>query len=295
LNGTFGELARWAAYGESAPMRAQPDYSVLAPNIAHYTWPHWEGRGTMDFTFYLTVLSALYVANIDTVYIHGEAPTGPYWDKLQSNNRIKVIYRNTNTTIFGQRVKRMAHISDIWRLDIILKYGGLYLDMDAVVLKPIDVHMRAYSAYLSLDWIGPGWIKVFPKAVQNGAMLGKRGGKFWQEYQKTQRVFNDSRWIWNSCEMPYKVVERFPKSVHIDPYFQVNCFNGQCHPTWWPGHSKTLKSHLNTDCLPDWRAVHVFHFTGKVPPELKEEDAWRQSTTIFAEMAELILGKAGLL
>ncbi|CAO3621663.1 unnamed protein product [Cunninghamella echinulata] len=40
--------------------------------------------------------------------------------------------------IFGQPISHFAHQADIIRLDVLNEYGGIYLDMDVISLKPLD-------------------------------------------------------------------------------------------------------------------------------------------------------------
>ena len=250
----------------------------------------------MDYTFYLSILSVLYVVNVDVVYIHGGAPTGQYWDKVKGNNRIKVIYRNTNTSTYGQSVKVLAHISDVWRLDILLKYGGLYLDTDAIFVKSLDEHIRAYDVVFTITWGGsrPKDDK-YPMAIQNGVMLGKPWAPFWIEYQKTYRVFRDEWYLWNDCLKSYKVLEHYPDYARSDPGFQVGCYNGKCRPMWWPNSSDMNIHHLSTDSLTDWKnSAYVYHFTGEAPLELTQEGASKRMNTILAELVQFVLHKAGL-
>ena len=61
-----------------------------------YAWP--VAGGPMDYLFYLTVLSLLYVARVDTVYIHGDLePAGQYWADIkrlkQTRDKVKFITR----------------------------------------------------------------------------------------------------------------------------------------------------------------------------------------------------------
>jgi len=72
-----------------------PTYDELVPNIAHMIWI---GGGPMDYLFYLSVLSLLYVAKVDTVYIHGDLePPGENWKSIMSmektRDRVKFITR----------------------------------------------------------------------------------------------------------------------------------------------------------------------------------------------------------
>jgi len=75
-------------------------------------------------------------------------------------------------------VKELAHISDTWRADILFKYGGVYMDTDAVFLRPLKKELRAYDVVASYDW--PDWDLPFPNLIQNGLLVSKPGARFWE-------------------------------------------------------------------------------------------------------------------
>jgi hypothetical protein len=290
-NDTTGQLMRWAAYGDASVLRAEPNYTELAPNIAHFMWV---GRGTMDFMMYLSLLSLIYVAEMDMVYIHGEEPIGPFWDKIKDHDRIKIIYRSPEVSVYGQRANVKAHRSDVWRADVLLKYGGLYVDTDVIIVKPLSEHIRAYDAVISLDISLPRHIDLFPYILQNGVMLGKPGATFWVQYQQSMRVYNDKLWAWNSCFLPYKIKERHPRNLLIDPRLQVLCIGLHCHPTWWPNFTTKAVHHLNTNSLPNWRNdAYTYHFAGNTFP-FRNEDWLRKSKSVVAEIGRYVMQKAGL-
>jgi hypothetical protein len=292
LESEFGQLARWAAYGERELMRPKANYTDLAPNIAHYIWI---GNGTMDYLWYLSVLSVLYVANVDKVYIHGEAPRGKYWDQIAKNDRVKIIYRYPVTYVFNQHTSKAVYKAEIWRVDVMNKYGGIYLDVDAIFVQPLSEEIRSFDAVINIDFIGSYWIGDYPNILQTGVMVGKPGNQFWDEYLKTMRKFNDNVWVWNSCHLPYKVKEKYPRSLLIDNRLQVNCFCKRCHPTWWAGYKNMSVHHLNSNSLQNWKTdAYSYHFTGFVPSEFGSANAAKTSTTMFGEMARYILDKAGL-
>ncbi|KAK2166790.1 hypothetical protein LSH36_35g04066 [Paralvinella palmiformis] len=291
---SFGELARWAAYGETSIQRPEPDYRELVPNIAHYVWI---GKGRMDYAFYLSVLSVIYVAKVDMVFIHGHRPTGYYWFKIKNDRKIYIIHRYPTVYVFGQSVSGASHRSDIWRLDFMNKYGGLYLDTDVIFVRPLSLNIRAYEAVMSYDYTTGRGGSPYPDIVQSGVMLGKRGGKFWIELMKTMRTYRDDLWTWNICHVPYKVKERHPKTILIHNQLQVNCPDGKCHPTWWPNYKNRSVHHLSTNSIPDWRNdAYGYHFAGdEFPPELRDERKALRSKTMFGEMARFVLQEAGLL
>ena len=289
-NDEFGRATRQVFYGSSEIRVAKPNYDSLIPNIAHMVWL---GGGEMDFLFYLGVLSLLFVVEVETVYIHGDIPRGPYWDKVKDHPRLHFISREAPHTVFGTKVRVLPHVSDIWRVDFMIKYGGIYLDTDAVFVKPLNHFIRGFDAIATYDWTY--WNHPFPDTINFGVMAGKKNATYWHHFQKSMDWFRDRDWAWNGLRRPYKLQEKYPELVKIDPHFQVICFYSKCHPTWHPQYHNEKIDHLNSNSIKDWRNdVYAFHFTTPTPKELTNEKALYQSKTIFAEIGQFILEKASL-
>lgn len=290
LDNSFGSLARRTFYGIPEIRRPEQNYDELIPNIAHIVWI---GGGEMDFLFYLCVLSLIYVAEVDRVYIHGDAPpTGHYWESIKSLDKLTVIYRETPKTIYQTPVNVLSHVTDVWRVDFMIKYGGIYVDTDTVFVRPLDRDIRAYDAVGTYDWTY--WNHPFPDTINFGVAIGKRNAKYWHLFQESMRWFKDDDWAWNGLRQPYRIKERHPDLVLINPRLQVTCFEYKCHPTWWPNYHDENVHHLNSNSLPNWRTdVYAFHWTLPTPPELLNEENLYKSDTIFAEIGRHILEKAG--
>lgn len=58
----------------------------------------------------------------------------------------------------------IEHISDIFRVVTLYKFGGLYLDLDVIVLKNMD--------YLGEDYVGDDWYGVANNAVMHASVNG---------------------------------------------------------------------------------------------------------------------------
>ena len=70
-----------------------------------------------------------------------------------------------------------SHVSDVWRVDIMLKYGGIYVDVDAIFVRPLTKKLRAYDVVVSYDWYQCG----FPADVLNlGVIVSKPRARFWE-------------------------------------------------------------------------------------------------------------------
>jgi len=81
-----------------------------------------------------------------------------------------------------------AHITDSWRLDILFKYGGVYIDTDAIFVRPLSKELRAYDVVLNYDW--PGWHPPFPDIVQNGIIVAKPGAQFLELWLVLYSIFS---------------------------------------------------------------------------------------------------------
>lgn len=119
--------------------KAQP-YQII-PNIIHYIL---FDKSALDFSAYLSVLSSLKFQNPDNIYLHTNEINfkGDNWDKLLEINKtqpfITINYIAKPTHVYGQLISSKFHASDIARIQILQKWGGIYLDTDTVVLKNLD-------------------------------------------------------------------------------------------------------------------------------------------------------------
>ena len=292
LDNKFGRLVRTLFYDNPEIPVPNNSEETLIPNIAHMVWL---GGGKMDFLFYLSVLSLLYVAEVDALYIHGDGPpTGHYWNKVKGNSRIKVIFRDSPKTVYGTRVNVISHVTDIWRVDFMIKYGGIYVDTDTIWTQKLDRNIRSYDAVGAYDWTY--WNHPFPDTINFGVAIGKKNAPYWHKFQKSMDWFIDKDWSWNGLRQPYRIKERHPELVLINPHLQVICYKFRCHPTWWPDYHNESMHHLNTPCIKDWRTeAYAFHFTLPTPPEYKNLEALRElNATMFGEIGMNVIKRAGL-
>ncbi|KAL4224959.1 hypothetical protein ACF0H5_015655 [Mactra antiquata] len=106
------------------------------PNVAHYVWYK---RGEMSFIAFLSMLSVVRFVRPCVILIHGELPYGRYWDAITYFYPNFVhIKRDIPTHVFGTKLTHTSHPSDIMRIETLIEYGGIYLDMDMVLVRSID-------------------------------------------------------------------------------------------------------------------------------------------------------------
>ncbi len=122
----------------------------IVPNIIHFIrFNNFE----LKFIDYLVLLAAMRNHRPDKFYIHTNIQdikfTGKYWDWVRKDEelwtRIEVLYLEAPTEIFGLKLSegwRFHHGSDIGRIRVLMKYGGIYLDNDSFIIHSLDKYRK---------------------------------------------------------------------------------------------------------------------------------------------------------
>ena len=66
-------------------------------------------------------------------------PTGKWWIfTRQSVAHLLPVPYEPPTSVFNRSVAVPEHRSDVARLELLEKYGGLYVDLDVILVRPLD-------------------------------------------------------------------------------------------------------------------------------------------------------------
>ena len=118
------------------------------PNIVH--WIQF-GVGPFDnFRHALAFISVFIIQKPCLVLLHGDHPTkGRYWDMfIYFAKNLVFVPKAPQTHIQNRTIVNAANRADIGRLDVLKEFGGIYLDRDQVILRPVDVFREtAFSAF----------------------------------------------------------------------------------------------------------------------------------------------------
>ncbi|XP_050391707.1 uncharacterized protein LOC126810594 [Patella vulgata] len=259
-------------------------YVKHIPKIVHYIWFH---SVKLTYAMYLSLISTLYIVQPDKIYIHSDLHIhGDYWEKLKNNSKIILVYRESPRTIFGHKVKYSTHGSDIVRADILFKYGGVYLDWDAIWLKPIDDLLTSgFPAIANYDHMVA--TVTFPRQINLGVAMAKPRSKFIQKWQEAFVNYKSDDFYYNALQLPYQIFERNPELLHIEDRLQVMCLRLKCHPIFHKDHRDWTREQPF-----DWHHVYAIHFTYPDPPEFKSESVLLKSTGMFADIGRRVLSKS---
>lgn len=191
---------------------------VAVPNVVHYVVLR---NCTISFPLYVSIKSVFQVHKPERVNVHSSCGqlSGRYFDILHQEfgNLITQSHVTEPKYIFGQRLNRASavyHASDILRLRIILKHGGIYLDQDTIVLKPLDKYMKyeftaAYMPRLAhpdrhnLD-------RSMVNALQMNIFLAKPGSRLIENLIDTYHTYNGSCYFCNLMVSAAKIADKHP-------------------------------------------------------------------------------------
>ncbi|XP_059154933.1 uncharacterized protein LOC131940301 [Physella acuta] len=287
----FASLARRLFYGKSEPVavRQGEDPNDLIPNIGHVVSLNPQPGSPVKFLFqhYLAMLSALYLAKIERIYVHGDTvPSGEWWDRLQGEN-ITFVYADNSDSVYQQPIKVPAHQSDILRTLILYKYGGIYFDKDVFWATPPSTDLRRYPSIMCLDWPSYG---VWPKGGSIGLLMAKPAAPFLIKFLDSFWLYRDNSWEFNGVLMPYKVFERNPETLLIHKRLQVICFIGVCHPAWHDDFIRDIKDASKPTQDFNILEANAYHFTYPKPdPSLVSFDTIRNRNDTAAQLARMLI------
>lgn len=121
-----------------------PTAARQIPPYVHYVYGLSPTFGGKPFAFmhYVCLTSALRILKPEVIYFHYVyEPSGWYWEEWKrgvrksGTTRLEMVQQRDVAEIFGNPVEHFAHKADVLRLEALRDYGGVYLDMDVLVLK----------------------------------------------------------------------------------------------------------------------------------------------------------------
>ena len=164
----------------------------IVPNVVHFI--HYD-KTELSFVDYVVLRAAMRNHRPDAIFIHSNIPEAPrigkYWDWIRKDvelwSRIKFLYLEAPTEIFGQQLStgwRLHHGSDIGRIRLLMKYGGIYLDNDVYVIKNLDKY-RKFEFVINWDE---------NQFMGTQVIVAHKDARFLKEWLETYREYHSDRW-----------------------------------------------------------------------------------------------------
>ncbi|KAF4522331.1 hypothetical protein B566_EDAN011332 [Ephemera danica] len=262
----------------------------IIPDYAHFVL--FDQAGKLDFTSFLCILAAIKVHRPSVVYLHSDSPLyagsnnhNRYWLALtDASKSLNVSLRTRHlprpSHVFGQRISSVWHASDVSRIGLLWQYGGVVLDRDQLILKPLHDYRRFE---LVLGWpegqfIGTQLLMAHPRA------------RLLHPWLEGYRQYRPSMWYYNAAQLPTQtLLSERPELVHRERWrFGVHNLAHEIYgSTPWPDWHQFSAIHL--------LSRHKYLLSSKdqalLPKGSDQIDEFSVQTyeTPFGEMARYIL------
>lgn len=186
----------------------------MIPNIIHFTFGFREDFGGKPFSFihYLAVKSAHDRNRPEAIkFYYQYEPSGEWWEK--SKPYLTLIRIEPPAEVFGNKLYHFAHQSDVLRLQILIREGGIYLDLDMICLNSFEP-LRKFSCVLGRE---------SSVGLCNAVMMAEPGAPFLKRWLETYRSFrskgHDEFWSEHSVDRPMQLAAEHPEEIHIEDDF----------------------------------------------------------------------------
>ena len=227
---------------------ATVECSAPVPRLVHLAW-YDRSRPVFRFHHVISVMSSLrFIRPQRIMFWHDGVPTGKWWQFIrqkinESSTTLVMMQRNAPQKIFGKHIYYPEHQSDIVRLEAVMKYGGIYHDLDVVIVRPLDP-LFCYNTTMGEEL--PRWLcNAFLMSVANATFL-----RLWHD---SYRNFMPYVWNYNSVVMPGLIAKDHPELIHVE--------KDTIHKPNWEEHG--LRQLYHPGVLYDWQstnyAVHLWY------------------------------------
>jgi len=179
----------------------------VIPNVFHFCYGFLP-EPQFGFLEYLAIKSAHALNRPERIYFHYQHEcTGPWWEKaaeLVTLNRVE-----PPREIFGRRLIHFAHRSDVLRLRLLLEYGGIYMDIDTLCLRPFTP-LLSHSCVMA-------WQSS--RGLCNAVILSEPDNEFLRVWLDTYRTFRstgkDPFWDEHSVVVPGRLARQRRMRPHV--------------------------------------------------------------------------------
>ncbi|XP_077992233.1 uncharacterized protein LOC144446361 [Glandiceps talaboti] len=186
----------------------QPHDHFVVPNIAHFIWFTCH---PFHFENLISMLSVHMVMKADEIVFHTDCqPEGEWWQEVKNLIPTLIIHNMTMPTkVFGKNLSTEwpQHAADVARLQILMQWGGVYLDIDLFVLASLDP-LRYYDYVVG---------RADQKGLSNGIILANKNATFLKIFYNNYKNYSSKCWGCNSVVKQKELAKENMHLLHVEP------------------------------------------------------------------------------
>jgi hypothetical protein len=242
-------------------------HPYLVPNIVHFIW--FGKNRNLTFINYISIRSAHDRQKPERILLHCDhLPVGPWWERLQSEVAMEIVHKTPPTHVGSQPIGfryGFYHQADVAKLEVLMAYGGIYLDCDVIVINTLDP-LRIYEMAIGREKL--------PKLIM-GSILANKNARFLKVWYDTYAyMYRPMHWDYNTGTVSFYMFTRRPDLIHVEP-FRLST------PDW-------TDRHLLFDGVIKWQDFYVLHVMTNHMQMTFTPDNIRQLDSTFGQVMRLV-------
>jgi hypothetical protein len=211
----------------------------MIPRKFHFIYVSRGDRPVFGLMHYAAIKSAIDLNRPEKVFYHCNVePEGEFWEKIRP--LVEIVHTEVPAEIQGNKISNLAHAVDILRLEALKEYGGIYMDLDTICVRPFKSSLYKCKCVLGLE-LNPGWsalnhLKKIVKAAAklhftemadkvfnfrehkymgfgNAVIMAEKDSLFIERWLESYANFNSDHWNMHSVIMPFRVLYKRNKKL----------------------------------------------------------------------------------
>ncbi|KAI8645528.1 hypothetical protein BD408DRAFT_411583 [Parasitella parasitica] len=177
------------------------------PKIVHFVYGLRDPNPTLDLIHYTAIKAAHDVLKPEKIMFHyHHMPVGENFERARAMltlNKVPLVER-----VFDRPVSHYAHRADVIRLQVLEEYGGIYLDLDLISVKPLD-HLLDREFIMAQEGVDGS------VGLCNAMIMARPHSRFVQRWFATYALFDSAEWNYHSVILPGKLAPFFRDEITV--------------------------------------------------------------------------------
>jgi len=196
--------------------------STRIPKVFHFVYGLRPQNRPFHLVHYLCLESCIRVNRPDRVFFHyRHPPWGEYWDLVRDKvTPVRARRPNVRLDYSDPRIEayRYAHESDFVRLDVLLKHGGVYADIDTIFVNPYPDALFDHPFVLGKENdVGVGSRGGARPSLCNALIMSEPEADFCRLWRERIEDAFDGSWSRHSTLLPCELAQAASALIHVEP------------------------------------------------------------------------------
>jgi len=236
------------------------------PQLVHFIFGLSDDPLQRHFSYahYLAVRAAhVHLQPATLLLHHAHLPTGEWWDAAVGMLTLRRVA--LPRSVFGRPLAHAAHRADVLRLQLLIRHGGIYLDLDVIALRPFAplLPLLQHEASFLLGREGHPDHGGF-HGLCNAVLIARPNASFGHRWLRQYATFGSSsvgdQWSGLSVQFPVQLAAAHPREVVLLPHTAF------FWPDWDEAPLKALLLGASEDFAPSFVAPEEDAIREWVPP-----------------------------